>query len=175
LVVYCFTSHSRIFHLYGDVTITGEGLQNLGLCSALRAFEQGGIFIVPHLLRHGASVFPVSSEGPPHSVASYDTQGDVENLFLPGFSRVPYHSPLTTHKGMWRIYSNPDPRHQKDSLLNEVYNVVIRLIDYLLFYVPLKNISLIWRRHHCRWRAAKFWPMLGAFEQGGIFNVPHLL
>jgi hypothetical protein len=33
-----------------DVTIAGEGLQNLGLCSALRAFEQGGIFIVPHLL-----------------------------------------------------------------------------------------------------------------------------
>jgi hypothetical protein len=28
----------------------GEGLQNFGLCSALRAFEQGGIFIVPHLL-----------------------------------------------------------------------------------------------------------------------------
>jgi hypothetical protein len=27
-----------------------EVLQNLGLCSALRAFEQGGIFIVPHLL-----------------------------------------------------------------------------------------------------------------------------
>jgi hypothetical protein len=34
----------------GDVTIAGEGLQNLGLCSALRAFEQGWIFIVPHLL-----------------------------------------------------------------------------------------------------------------------------
>jgi hypothetical protein len=33
-----------------DVTIAGEGQQNLGLCSALRAFEQGGIFIVPHLL-----------------------------------------------------------------------------------------------------------------------------
>jgi hypothetical protein len=38
------------FHFYGDVTIAGEGLQNLGLCSALGAFEQGGIFIVPHLL-----------------------------------------------------------------------------------------------------------------------------
>ena len=50
LFVCCFTSRSRIFHLYGDITITGEGLQNLGLCSALRAFEQGGIFIVPHLL-----------------------------------------------------------------------------------------------------------------------------
>jgi hypothetical protein len=60
--------------------ITGEGLQNLGLCSALRAFEQGGIFIVPHLLWHGASVFPVSSEGPPHLVAFYDTRGDVEDL-----------------------------------------------------------------------------------------------
>jgi hypothetical protein len=49
------------------------------------------------------------------------------------------------------------------------------LIDYLLFYVPLKNIALIWRRHHCRWRAAKFRPMLSAFEQGGIFIVPHQL
>jgi hypothetical protein len=36
------------------------------------------------------------------------------------------------------------------------------LIDYLRFYVPLKIISLIWRRHHCRGRAAKFRPMLGA-------------
>jgi hypothetical protein len=38
------------------------------------------------------------------------------------------------------------------------------LIDYLLFYVPLKNFLLIWRRHHYRWRAAKFRPMLG--DQG---------
>jgi hypothetical protein len=37
---------------------------NLGLCSALRAFEQGGIFIMPHLLRHGTSVYTVSSEKP---------------------------------------------------------------------------------------------------------------
>jgi hypothetical protein len=36
------------------------------------------------------------------------------------------------------------------------------LIDYLLFYVPLKNILLMWRRHHYRWRAAKFRLMLGA-------------
>jgi hypothetical protein len=67
-------------------TITGVGLEHLGLCSALRAFEKGGIFTLPHLLWHGASVFPVSSEG------------------TPPFSRL-----LTTHKGMWRIYSNPDP------------------------------------------------------------------
>jgi hypothetical protein len=33
-----------------SITITSEGLQKLGQCSALGAFEQGGIFIVPHLL-----------------------------------------------------------------------------------------------------------------------------
>jgi hypothetical protein len=43
-------SYATIFHLYGDVAIIDEGLQNLGLCLALRAFEQEGIFIVPHLL-----------------------------------------------------------------------------------------------------------------------------
>jgi hypothetical protein len=65
LIVYGFTSRSRIFHLYGDVAIAGEGQQNLSLCSALRAFEQRGIFIVPHQLWHGTSVFSVSSEWPP--------------------------------------------------------------------------------------------------------------
>jgi hypothetical protein len=69
------------YFTYGDVTIAGEWLQNLGLCSALRAFEKGGVFIVPHPLRHGTSVFPVLSEGSPHLVASYDTRGDVEDLF----------------------------------------------------------------------------------------------
>jgi hypothetical protein len=73
---------SRIFRGYKDVAIAGEELQSL--CSSLRALEQGGIFIVPHLLRHGASVFPVSSEGPFHLFASYDTQGDAEDLFIYG-------------------------------------------------------------------------------------------
>jgi hypothetical protein len=44
---------------------------------------------------------------------------------------------------------------------------------YVVFYIPLKNISLIWIRHHYRWGAAKFRPMLGT--QGGIFIGPHLL
>jgi hypothetical protein len=51
-----------MFNLYGNITITAEGLKNLGLCSKLRAFEHRGIFIVPHLLWHGASVFLVSYE-----------------------------------------------------------------------------------------------------------------
>jgi hypothetical protein len=31
LIIYCFTPGSRIYHLYGDIIIAGEGLQNLGL------------------------------------------------------------------------------------------------------------------------------------------------
>jgi hypothetical protein len=38
------------FFTYGDVTFAGDGLQNLGICSTLRTFEQRGVFIVPHLL-----------------------------------------------------------------------------------------------------------------------------
>jgi hypothetical protein len=72
---------------YISLIWTRHLLQNLGLCSALRAFEQGGILIVPHLLWHGTSVFPASSEGPPYLVASYDTRGDVKDLFWPGSSR----------------------------------------------------------------------------------------
>jgi hypothetical protein len=55
----------------------GEGLQNLGLCSALRAFEQGGISTMPHPLRNRVSASLVSSEGPVHS------QGGVEDLVIP--------------------------------------------------------------------------------------------
>jgi hypothetical protein len=76
-VTLTFLSVYTCFYLYGDVTIASGGLQNLGLC----AFDQGGIFIVPHLLWHLTSVFPVSSERPPHSVASNDMHGDTEDLF----------------------------------------------------------------------------------------------
>jgi hypothetical protein len=39
------------------------------------------------------------------------------------------------------------------------------------FYVPLKNFSLIWRRHYYRWKAQNLGlcSALRAFEQGGIF------
>ena len=48
----------------------------------------------------------------------------------------------------------------------------------LCFYVPFpRDFSLVWRRHKCRWRAAKFYiystPM--AIEQWEFFSVPHLL
>ena len=95
-------SRSRYFHLCGNITIAGEGLQNLGLCSTHRASEQGGIFIVPHLLWH-----PVSSEGPPpfsclfrhtkrcwESILTHILMGPIGHVW----------------KGMLRTYCNPDPQ-----------------------------------------------------------------
>ena len=45
---------------------------------------------------------------------------------------------------------------------------------YFLLFVC--DFSLIWRRHHCRWRAANFdlCSALMAIEQWGFFSVPHL-
>ena len=40
-----------------------------------------------------------------------------------------------------------------DSLLKHYY---IKINKW--FFIPLENISLIWKRHHCRGRAAKFDP-----------------
>jgi hypothetical protein len=77
LIIYCFTSRSRIFHLYGDVTITGEG-------------------------RSG----PSSRDG----FLSCHTYCDKGPRFFRSLPKDrPIQSPLTTHKGVWRIYSNPEP------------------------------------------------------------------
>ena len=53
---------------------------------------------------------------------------------------------------------------------------------YVLFVcfriiVPLENFSLIWRRHHYRWRTASFdlFSVLMTIEQWGFFRMPHLL
>jgi hypothetical protein len=60
-------------------------------------------------------------------------------------------------------FANSDvlPLNHKSHLLEQV-KISVQVIDYLRFYVPLKNFALICRRHYCRWRAAKFRPMLGA-------------
>ena len=46
-VCYYFTSHSRILHSYGDVTICRWRASNFGLYLALMAIEQWGFFNVP--------------------------------------------------------------------------------------------------------------------------------
>jgi hypothetical protein len=81
LIIYCYTSRSRIFQLYGDVTIAGEGLQNLGL----------------------RSTGPLSREG---SLSCHTCCDTGLRLFRSHPKDRSIQSPLMTHKGMWRIYSN---------------------------------------------------------------------
>jgi hypothetical protein len=79
LFIYCFTSCQNISFIWRRHNYWWRAGKFRPM---LRAFGQGGIFIVPHLLWHRAWVFLVSSEGPSHSVAFYDTQGDVKDLYI---------------------------------------------------------------------------------------------
>jgi hypothetical protein len=55
--------------------------------------------------------------------------------------------------------------------------LIVVFNDYFLFYVPLENLSLLLRWHHCWWRAAKIRPMLGTLSKEGSFEIDiyHLL
>ena len=64
LVCVFFYSHLRIFHSYGDITITSERAANFDLCSALMAIEQWGFSSMPHLLWYGTSVYNGHLWGP---------------------------------------------------------------------------------------------------------------
>jgi hypothetical protein len=55
LFIYCCSSQSRIFHLDGNMTITNEWLQNVGLCLALRTLEHGGSLSATHAVTQGFS------------------------------------------------------------------------------------------------------------------------
>jgi hypothetical protein len=102
LIIYCFTSRSRIFHVYGDVKIAGEGLQNLGLCSALR---------------------PLSREGSLSCHACCDTG---PRFFRSHPKDRPIQSPLTTRMGMLGIYSDLDP-HRGSEFLNQMWLTPLRI------------------------------------------------
>ena len=49
LFIWGFSAHLKTFHFYGDVTMTGEGLQILAYL-ALMAIEQLGFVGVPNLV-----------------------------------------------------------------------------------------------------------------------------
>ena len=54
----------------------------------------------------------------------------------------------------------------------------ISTFDFVFFlFLPLANFSLIWKRHHYKWRASNFDLSLTlmATEQWLFFSVPHLL
>ena len=59
----------------------------------------------------------------------------------------------------------------------EMAALTICLFVCLELNVQLENVSFVWRRYHCRWRAANFdlCSALMAIEHWGFFNVPHTL
>ena len=48
---------------------------------------------------------------------------------------------------------------------------------FIWVFCPTREFSLIWRCHHCRWRAENYdlYSALMAIEQWGFFSVPHPL
>jgi hypothetical protein len=83
LIIYCFTSRSRILSLIWRRHYCRWRLQNLGLCSALKAFKQGG----------SLSCHTYCDTGP--------------RFFRSHPKDSPNQSPLTTRLGVRGIYSNP--------------------------------------------------------------------
>ena len=63
-VVWSLSSHSRIFHSYGDVTIPGEGLQILTYARHSWPLSSEGSLASHNLLWHGASVYNGHLRGP---------------------------------------------------------------------------------------------------------------
>ena len=57
LFVSGFPSHSSIFYLHGNVTITGEGLYILTYARHLSPLSNEGFFSLPHQLWHGAYIY----------------------------------------------------------------------------------------------------------------------
>jgi hypothetical protein len=96
LIIYCFTSHSGIFHLYGDFTIAGEELQNLAY-----AWSSGP------LSREGSLSCHTCCDTGPRFFWSYPKN----HLFSP--------APLTTQKSMWMIwnYNRFWAEHFKETLV----------------------------------------------------------
>jgi hypothetical protein len=86
----------------------GERVQNLSLCSVLRAFGHGRTFITQHILWHGNSIFfSVSSERTSLLIASYDTQEDDEGVQINTYQIDKYRSEnweLISSKGAWRVW-----------------------------------------------------------------------
>ena len=51
----------------------------------------------------------------------------------------------------------------KQIMINSSKIICVCSFVCLEIFVPLQNFSFSWRHHHCRWRAAKIWPMLGTY------------
>lgn len=82
----------EIFHLVGRATIAGERLQTFGFCSALLALQQGGVFIVPHLLWYGVWVLSLIWRTAVLNSHFVQQANSTEDVFLIGRNVMPWWS-----------------------------------------------------------------------------------
>jgi hypothetical protein len=133
----------------------------LVLCSALRAYEQGGILIVSHLLWN---------ESP--ATVTYRSENSSTGWKI-------------VHKQL--IITESDAHVWRVRFLYRTvqkigwWPVTMPQEDWMTIYCyihPAQDFfSPIWRRHHCWWRAAicGLCSALTDYEKEGIFIVPHML
>ena len=75
-LIECWISRSKTYHLFGDVTIAGEGLQTLTLCSALVVSKQRwDLYSATRAVRRGHDFCGLVWKKPPYLVALCDKQG----------------------------------------------------------------------------------------------------
>jgi hypothetical protein len=140
LISYCFTSHLRIFHLYGDATLPVK------VCKILAYARRSG---------------PFSREGS----LSFHTCCDMG----PWFSRShpkdsPILSPLATHMGMWRIYSYPDPHGSPHSFASYDTQGDVGVLN-----VHLLSIYIVHSEHlYCRGQRRILFATLSCRSMGGV-------
>jgi hypothetical protein len=90
--------------------------------------------------------FRVSSEGPTFSVALHNKQREVEDLFQPGSSQVPYQSPFMTYKKIeWPILTQilgnmSSLIHYISSFIRNV--LLIKYISWLITYYYWSHIFI---------------------------------
>ena len=76
-----------------------------------------------------------------------------------------------------RVFKKGQYRHSEMAVYSQGLFVCLVWFLFVWSFSSNQNFSLIWRRHHCRWRAANIdlCSALMAIEQWGFFSVPHLL
>jgi hypothetical protein len=102
LIAYCFTSCSGIFHSYGDVTIAIAKFRPM--LGAQGLWTGRDLYRATPTVTRGLGFSCLFRRTAPLS-HSYDTQGDAEDLFLPGTSCVSSIQSLL----MTSTVSYPDP------------------------------------------------------------------
>jgi hypothetical protein len=106
---------ARVFHFYRDVTIAGEGLQNLGLCSAFMGFwARRDLYRATPILARGLGFCGLIRRTAPFSRHLRHTSGCGESILsriLTGFRRLRLKEHFLRQARMTNICTSCHPLH----------------------------------------------------------------